>query len=234
MDLMERGDAEGLARRVAQTGGLPTDQFEVLSECMRALVDGHRRDSASISLGELYYRPQWDVRPRGAATRPATGSAGRWLILADQGGLGHSLVRLLEAEGGQCVVLPGGDLRRNDDGTWRLDERRLAELDSSLREAAGANGAHFRGLIHLWSRRAVVTDIDSRRAGRVSSEGCGGALHACVRPWPTRLDSRSQAVAGDARRRGGRSGPSGGRRRSAPSWGIGRVIRLEHPDLWVA
>ena len=62
--LIERGDAEGLARRVSLNAGLLPDQFEVLAACMRALVDDHRHDSSGVSPGDLSSRP-----PEGLVTR---------------------------------------------------------------------------------------------------------------------------------------------------------------------
>src|SRR5262249_42400828 len=89
-----------------------------------------------------------------APPRPGRGpppAAGNWLILADRGGLGEALARLLERQGGKGVLVPCGEVvRGGPDGGWQLGAPCLANLESLCRSLGQPGSAPFRGVVHLW------------------------------------------------------------------------------------
>ncbi len=138
---------------------------------------------------------------------PATG---RWLLLADRGGVGDALAERLAALGGEArriVHDPAGDdaLRRALDEDWR-------------------------GVVHLWS-------LDAPVGGRVSAEdldaavfdlGCLPVLSLVRRLAGREAPPRLWLVSRGAQAAGGPVTSTA----AAPLWGLGRSLALEHPELW--
>jgi amino acid adenylation domain-containing protein len=176
----------------------------------------------SSDLGELFYQVHW--RPgdgpaltSGAAADARSGWKGRWLILADSGGVGRALRARLEALGAECVMVPS----TGEAGATRVEFLQALE--------AGP----WRGVVHLWSLdvapadRATPPDLDA--AERL---GCGSVLRAAqalaglAGPTPPRLwvATRGAQPAGEG---AGRLAVL-----QAPVWGMGRSLALEHPECW--
>jgi len=190
---------------------------------------GHAQVPANLvedDCADILYEVAWTPADRVAPpARPA--DPGRWLILADQQGVGRALRSALGERGASCVLAyPAGAGSPAEPDDLRLDPAR----PDDFRRAIGDGG--YRGVVHLWSLDsrlgpdATVADLE---AGQVL--GSGGALHLI------------QAIAGHGGARPPRlwlatrgAQPAGGGQplavAQAPLWGLGRSIALEHPQLW--
>ncbi len=167
---------------------------------------------------DCLYEPQW--RPQARQPVLELGSVagpGKWLIFVDRCGIGKRLAELMTEQGQSCVlVLPG---------TIYEDLGRL------LHESLGADEC-CRGIVHLWG-----LDINHEEEMRVSTlkeaqaVGCGSVLNliqAVARASWSR-SPRLWLVTRGAQAVGSQPGPVAVGQ--APLWGLGRVIRLEHPEL---
>ena len=154
------------------------------------------------------------ARARRDAAPPA---AGRWLVLADRGGIGARLAEALKAQGGSCSVVTAE----------AMPFEGLARL---VREAV-TPGQSLRGVIHLWSLDgsppADASGTDIQAAAR---HGAGSALEL--------VKALRQAGIGEAPRlwlvtNGAQSASpaTGVAAAQAPTWGLARVVGLEHPEL---
>ncbi|HUL78059.1 MAG TPA: SDR family NAD(P)-dependent oxidoreductase, partial [Vicinamibacteria bacterium] len=144
------------------------------------------------------------------AREPRAGAgpaAGRWLILADGGGLGEELAARLEQQGGSCVVRRPGASAGADAGAWRgvVDLRGLDASDEPETTAA-ALAETQRGLCG-----GVLDLVQTLMRGEGSAR---------PRLW---IVTRGTQPAG----------PSPAPIAPAPStlWGLGKVVALEHPEL---
>ena len=162
------------------------------------------------AIGDRLHQLAWRAVDAPLPADPADG-AGRWIIVADDGGVGGALGAELEARGATC---------------------RVADASVSPDEIAhAAQGA--RGIVHLRALDArLPEDLDHDHAGtlaRAERLGCGSALELVraliaagqtCRAWFVTRRSQ-QVVPGDAIEVA-----------QAPLWGFGRALALEHPELW--
>jgi NADPH:quinone reductase-like Zn-dependent oxidoreductase/acyl carrier protein len=149
----------------------------------------------------------WVPRPLEAARESSLG--GRWLIFADESGVGTSIATTLKAEGATCLVV-----RRGEDFESLVDDSPLS------------------GVVHLWNLNATASaDWDETSLLRVQRENCGSVLrlaqllmekHGAERPRVWLVTRGAQFAAANQKQCFAAQ---------APVWGLARTIRREHPDL---
>ncbi|MDP1792586.1 MAG: SDR family NAD(P)-dependent oxidoreductase [Acidimicrobiales bacterium] len=144
----------------------------------------------------------------------------RWLILAD-GSVGESLARLVDAGGGQAVVVtPGPAFAQIGERRYEIDPTDAAGFERLVAAVAGDELDH---VVHLWSQ-VNVWGSSARERARVP---LGSALHlsralanhgAALRlSIVTRGASTAGAIAPDPE--------------AALLWGFAKSLGLEHPEL---
>ncbi|MGH2400634.1 MAG: SDR family NAD(P)-dependent oxidoreductase, partial [bacterium] len=229
-----------LVRRVAQSGEVAPEHRDALNACVQALIRQHRNEASAGAIPNWFYRIHWDHKPRNGKVWSRARDPGRWLILGERGGLGGELLRLLEREGASCVLYPATDFHRNGAGqqgaSWRVDPDWLHGETSDRPPTA------FRGIVHLGALNAPAPDaLTAASLAQWQDRICSATLQLVqdlargdwdVAPklWLVThgaistddLPLPENALANAVSPRIGQ----------APLWGMGRVIRLEHPDLW--
>ncbi|WP_394834886.1 type I polyketide synthase [Pendulispora rubella] len=151
---------------------------------------------------------------------PQVGStAGGWLVLCDEGGVGAELSQRLVARGERCLALGAADVRRE------LDAER--PFEASL-EQVRAWGDVLR-IVHLASLDAAGTSLEALRAAQRGGVGSAVCLvqalqrHHLVGASRLWLVTReSQAVA---------EHPGTLAFAQAPLWGLARSVMHELPEL---
>ncbi|WP_426751163.1 SDR family NAD(P)-dependent oxidoreductase [Myxococcus sp. Y35] len=113
-----------------------------------AVVSTHAEtDTGRKSPDDWYYRPVWKRALPPA--RPASGAAGRWLLLLDKAGLGHALAASLRQSGEDVVtVVPGPAFAREAAQQYTLDARQ-PEHYTALLSALQDEGGAPRRIVHL-------------------------------------------------------------------------------------
>jgi FkbH-like protein len=167
------------------------------------------------------------ARPDQAA---AEGRPGQWLILADSGSVGRGLAQQLRDRGHRCVlILRGEKFEQLGDDTVHLNPAHPEHFDRLLAECDLKGRLPWRGVVHLWG--LDTASIGSSGVGEDSQLiGFGAALHlvqAFLRlasPECPRLYLVTRGVQ-----------PPGDTPPTTPEhatlWGLGRVIRQEHPEF---
>jgi myxalamid-type polyketide synthase MxaC len=188
-----------------------------------------------------FYKLAWEDRPRGAPSVAAAPAEGRWLLLCDRDrdrdrdhdGVATALASQFEAAGQPCVKVHRGDAyERVSSSEYRLDPLRLEGWQELLFDAFGA-GAPCRGVVHLWSLDARSPEAMTAEALELDQRlGCGSVL-PLVRSLAGRAGPaapRIWLVTRGVHSIGAAALPvSVGQ---APLWGLGKVLALEHPELW--
>ncbi len=177
--------------------------------------------------------PPGEAQPDEVPPDEVPPDSGKWVVVADRGGVGAQLQRLIE-ESGESVELIESRPEVAAPGIGDLEER--------LREAMGSP---IRGLIYLWGLDGGSSSECLRPDEEALGRG-GLAVPALVRALG-KVNQR-QMLANVGRRqqpgpsaklwlvtRGAMVPPLPGETpdlASAPLWGLGRVVALERRELW--
>ncbi|WP_437512392.1 SDR family NAD(P)-dependent oxidoreductase [Sorangium sp. So ce1099] len=175
----------------------------------------HRLEGLEQPETEWFLGVAWRRSPLDRAAE--AGQTKRWLILADEGGLGAALGARLRAAGAAVTLLPAASPDASAEGLARL-----------VREA------EVSGVAHLWSLdQPAASETSAAALEQAQGRDMGGALHAVQaalksgqrdvpRVW---LVTRgAQAV-----EEGEEVSPA-----AALVWGFGRTVSTEHPELGCA
>jgi len=170
------------------------------------------------------------ARAPGAQPPVAEGTrAGRWLVLADKGGLGERLAQRLRARGEGCVLVGAGGRPRASDETPIADPGAPDDLERALRDAEEAG---WRGVVHLSALDAAIPEESSPRTLEAAvREACGGVLHLVQ---TLGRSGRPQAPGLWIVTRGAQHVAAEDVSLStaqSPLWGMGKTIAFEHPEL---
>jgi acyl transferase domain-containing protein/acyl carrier protein/SAM-dependent methyltransferase len=165
-----------------------------------------------------------------AVAAPATpATAGTWMVLVDDGGFGSHVAEAVLAGGARCIeVRVGTTLAADGIDRFRTDPH---DRDGFAQLFSRLDHAELRGVINCWPLDAPALDAASAETLAAShARSCGSvlfvaqALTAAATPpalWVITRDACA-VVNGDTVRGAAQSS----------AWGIGRVVALEHPDVW--
>ncbi|MGE3912020.1 MAG: beta-ketoacyl reductase, partial [Chloroflexota bacterium] len=188
---------------------------------------------------DWFYDIRWEPAACGLAPTgelPAPELSGRWLIFADNSGVGEQLAASLRADGERCTLVVAGDrYERLADDTVRINPAVADDVRRLVADLQVAEGeiSPCRGIVHLWSLDAPTLealDLDSLDAAQTRT--CGNVVHI------------AQAVSAAGWREGPRlwlvtrgaqsvqPTPEPVAVAQAPLWGLGRAMALEHAALW--
>ncbi|MBD2091226.1 type I polyketide synthase [Microcoleus sp. FACHB-1515] len=203
----------------AQTANLSPEERNLLPKLLDALV---RTQPPSIdpTVQNLLYEIEWQFRPRQNAIETSTAS-GVWLILADRNGIATALADRLRSQGDECALIyPGTSYSAQSDRIWQIDANSATDFQQVLHDLQ-AQPHRLLGVVHLWGSG----EADLQAAQRLS---CASVLHL-VQALATIADAPRLWLVTQ-----GAIAVSQSMASPAPAllWGMGKVVSLEHPDLF--
>ena len=232
INLLHQGDIHQLTQHLAAE--LSADEERYLPKLLSVLVRKHQEQVKATSVKDWLYQVEWQLKPRDRAyehTGSLAKESGSWLILSAQGGVGRSLADHLQQQGQSCLlVYPGEFYQHQGPGTWSINPSSPSDYERLLQEVASSE-LSLKGVVHLWSLEATQPEnLTIPALQQAQTCGCESVLYlmqalvkhdgaASSRLWlVTRgampVGSTLPAVA------------------QAPLWGLGKVIALEHAELW--
>lgn len=162
---------------------------------------------------------------------PQSESIGHWLIFADTV-VGKNLAQQLQQQGGECTLVYRGDrYQKLDKGSYQLNPSNPQEFEQLIQSIQENSNFPLKKVIHLWSldtpepQELTITTLKS-----VQRWGCGTVLHLVKALIKTKLIPQLWLLT-----RGSQSILSKTEQISvaaSPLWGMGRVVSLEHPQMW--
>ncbi len=192
----------------------------------RFLEKEHQTD-----FGDWFYEIGW--QPQQLASNfeePRRNSAEKWLILADQQGLGMALAQRLQQQGEPCVLVFSKTPETHSLETQFLEKTEFLVLNPTIASdfVSLVSNHRLRGIVHLWSLDGNLTDLPASQ--RLINASTLHLIQALVK------HSGVQSAALSPLWLVTRGGQAVGTTTSlqvhqSSLWGLGRVIALEHPEL---
>jgi acyl transferase domain-containing protein/acyl carrier protein len=193
-------------------------------------------EKVQTSAAELY-EIQWQPKTHQQnldITATLASELSSWLIFADPGGIGDALIELLHSQRQTCfVVYPGDAYACQHPRVYNVNPVDPDDFQQLLRDVDLINAPPLKGVIHLWSVGLEQTpEVNLCALEQVQILGCASTLHlvqalvkrnGSVLPRLWLVTQGAQFV---------ESQPSSPAVAQAPLWGLGKVIALEHPQLW--
>nr|AHF22417.1 HapB [Hapalosiphon welwitschii UTEX B 1830] len=158
---------------------------------------------------------------------------GSWLIFADNQGIGQELSGLLRSQQQACIlVYPGTEYKQIAEQEFSINPALPKDFQQLLLEQVACDKTSWRGVVYLWSIDTVSADaLTVADLEVVSQTGCGGVLSLFqsliskeFSPPPTLwlVTKGAQRVSIESTLVGVAQ---------SPVWGLGKVIKDEHPEF---
>ena len=189
------------------------------------------RPTSQMRIEDWLYELNWQL-----SSKPATAEsikADKWLIFADQNGLGEQLANKLKALGSETMLIkPGDEYRQIDGNNWQLSPTRLEHFQQLLSDMEKFLNGTRPGIVHLWSLENIFDGADQKTdtlLREAQSQTYGSILHLIqalmgksVSPiglWLITQGAQAIKPEDDSQRLV-----------QGSVWGLARTIRLEYPN----
>ncbi|MEW6236329.1 MAG: type I polyketide synthase [Candidatus Omnitrophota bacterium] len=228
-----QGDAEELAQEL----GLSEEKKRWLPEFLELVRRRHERETLFSSIKNWFYEIQWRPTPRRAETALESISfteTGRWLIFADRSGIGRRLADVLENKRQTVYLVNAQDsYRKIEDNVWNIRPANRQDYEIVLEEILRVCDLPLKAIIHFWSFDAAPTeDLSIAALEQAQTLGCESVMlmiQSLLQQRPSAMPRLWLATQGAV---AAEPSPHHLSIAQAPLWGMGRVIALEHPELW--
>ncbi len=236
--LLELGNIPELTQRLRSGGRFSDPELGLLPGLLQTLVESYQSEQCTSAAETWLHEVSWKAAP--AAQALPSDEPGRWLILADRGGVGDLLARELTRAGHVVQVVYACAPGEKSDASGTVDPCDPQALSAVVDQALHSAGTQlaFRAVVDLWSLDLPsAEDLPLSQLVQAQRLGCGALIHlvqallrddadvagALPRIWV--VTRGVHAIEPQPSRRGLHI-------TQAPLWGLGRVLSLEHPDLW--
>ncbi|MEB3357146.1 MAG: type I polyketide synthase, partial [Synechococcales bacterium] len=239
----DSGAIAQLTQALTATGNLSSDELKLLPKLLQLIAQAQGRSPSvsetapESSTKDWLYEIQWHLKPRPSQSTNTNGSqpSGCWLIFADTDGIGEALAQRLQAQGQtSLLVYPSVEFERRQETVWSINPGQGTDFDRLLSEIAHRGDRPLQGILHLWNLQAPALDVlTPATLEQAQMLGIASVLHllqalighfegqSIVLPRLWLMTQGAVAIA--------QTSPAV---LQAAAWGLGRVIALEHRELW--
>lgn len=230
VDWLNDGNTRQLTQQLEKVGKFSPEQVKLLPELLEILVKQHQKQLTAATIKDWFYQVQWkpllDTQPK-TSIKP-----GHWLIFADTTVVGENLAKQLQQQRCECSLVYRGDrYQKLEKGSYQLNPSDPQEFEQLIQAIQENSKLPLQKVIHLWSldtpgtQELTITTLESAQRW-----GCGTVLHlvkALIKtnsvPQLWLLTRGTQSVLSKTEEVSVAA---------SPLWGMGRVVSLEHPQLW--
>jgi microcystin synthetase protein McyG len=156
-------------------------------------------------------------------------STGTWLIFADKGGVGYALAQQLKKRHQKVLLLyVGKGYEQKTDNSWYLNPNHPTDFEEFFKTTLDTHKPVLKAIVHLWSLDPPA-QLTLSTLEQAQILGSGSVLHLIqtlikrdynstslwlVTQNAMPLENSAIAIT------------------QSPLWGLGKVIALEHPNIW--
>ncbi|NEO43739.1 MAG: type I polyketide synthase, partial [Moorea sp. SIO4A3] len=230
VNLLSQGETATLAQQLEQAANFSPEQLKLLPEILEVLAKQHQQQLAAATIKDWFYQLQWQPLPQTQSQTSIKPS--HWLIFADNTGVAEKLAQKLQEQENECSLVYRADhYQQPAAGRYQLNPSAPEEFEQLYQAIRKTSQLPLSKVIHLWSLDAPATeDLTLDSLEETQLWGCGSILYllqtvlkttnvpqiwlATRGTQPVLANTEKLTVA------------------ASPLWGLGRVVSLEHPQLW--
>ncbi|MGF1481204.1 MAG: thioester reductase domain-containing protein [Cyanophyceae cyanobacterium] len=209
-------ERRSIEQQLLATGQLSADEAKVLPKLLNLLSEQQQ----TASLQDWFYQIEWQPQPRPVASER---DGSNWLIFADDAGTGPAIAQ----QGQRCFLVYPGKTYQHQNGIYYLNPSRREDFERLFQELSAVSQEPL-SIVYLWTGQEYLENLPIWSGEQPKTWGCGCVLYlvqALVkhgRFTAAQLWLVTRAV------------PVGTQPElsPAPLGGLGKVIALEHPELW--
>ncbi|NEO12997.1 MULTISPECIES: type I polyketide synthase [unclassified Moorena] len=230
--LLTQGNTETLTQQLETTGKLSSEKLKLLPEILDILAQQHQEQLTAATLKNWFYEIQW--KPLDQSNSNTNIQPTHWLILADTTGVAEKLAQKLQQQGHEYnLVYRGENYQKQTANTYQLNPHTPQEFEQLYQEIQQNTQTSITKLIHLWSLDAPASkELTVEILEETQLWGCGSVVNLLqtllknssipelwlvTRGSQSVLSNTENQITGLA---------------ASPLWGLGRLVSLEHPQLW--
>lgn len=223
LDILSKGETEKLAQLLSITQQV-TDQSTSPMDVLENFVKVYQWQRQVALVQDLLYQIEWQPKPNWAtitALKPES-----WLIFADKQGIGQTIAQQLQKQGHHCHLVYAGDTYEKINSlTSYINPKHDGDYNQLLQDVS------ITKILYLWSLEAEFTHLIAPSAiQKIQQHICGSLLYLVqsLATFGHTLSSCLWIVTRGAIALG-QELPN---LVQAPLQGLGKVIALEHHQLW--
>ncbi|NER50060.1 MAG: SDR family NAD(P)-dependent oxidoreductase, partial [Symploca sp. SIO1A3] len=176
-------------------------------------------------LSNWFYQINWEAQPLPSTSPSSENKTGNWLVFALADELTKLIGEELQQKGDNCIwVSPGSEYKKLDTQHYQINPTVAEQFQQLLQD-----NADIKGIVHLWGVKEATASVGELE--KAQELGCATVVHlvqGLTQAGLTQLvpmwlvTQGTQSVLADTEVVQPQQGSL---------WGLGRVIRLEHPEL---
>lgn len=233
LSLIHEQKIDQLVNQIEQTAILSPEQKQLLPKLLTALIKQHQHQLETETLTDFTYQLEWQQQTRDVDTDLAY-PPGYWIILADKGDLVQKLAEKIESRGQTALLVYASEtFQQLEAFAWTLNPTCPKDFESLFDSILQSNSLPCLGILHLWSIDEENSDnLDLSIFKQALVKGCSSVLHLIqnLSTYEGFVNFRLWLVTRGACTVKAKS-PNLSLEQS-PLWGLGRVIAIEHPELF--
>lgn len=229
LDLLSQGDTAKLAQLLSITQQV-TDKSTSPMDVLEKLVKVYQWQQSLAPVQDLLYQIQWQPQPNSHTTNSL--SRENWLIFADQQGMGQAIAQQLQKQGHHCHLVYAADTyQKIDDQVSYINPNHDGDYKRLLQDVLMIVDLPIAKILYLWSLEAEFTvPIAPSAIQQIQQHTCGSLLFLVqsLARYRQTISPHLWIVTRGAIAFG-QELPN---LVQAPLQGLGKVIALEHNQLW--
>jgi acyl transferase domain-containing protein/acyl carrier protein len=233
LSLIHEQKIDQLVNQIEQAEILSLEQKQLIPQLLNALTKQHQQQLETETLTDFTYQLEWQYQPQDFST-DLIYPPGYWIVFATSGDQGKKIAEKIESRGQTALlVYASKTFQQLESFAWTLNPTCPKDFESLFDSILQSNSLPCLGIVHLWSMdEENFGNLDLSTFKQALVKGCSSVLHLIqnLSTYEGFVNFRFWLVTRGACAVQAKF-PNLSLEQS-PLWGLGRVIAIEHPELF--
>ncbi|MEM9271361.1 MAG: type I polyketide synthase [Cyanobacteria bacterium P01_F01_bin.143] len=231
LELLQQGKTQKLAEQLENIGKLSPEQLKLLPEILELLTTEHQKQLTEIKFQDWLYQVQWE--PVAQKLKLKQSQPIHWLIFADSTGTAEDLGSQLKQQNYDYTLVFSGEAYQNDEpGIYYVNPAHSQDFQRLWQAIITTQGLPVTQIVHFWSLETSSEKLTNTTLAKAQKLGCNSVLYLLQSLLKLNQDNLPKLWLVTRGIQPVEVGAINTEIASASLWGLGKVIALEHPQIW--